>query len=173
MKAFTESAESQYSNVADVTTGAWPEAPTGLVAWASSDTQIELTWTDNSSGADIILQRSEDGIVWSDVTIIDNLSRRAIDGELGIASLTPIEPLTARLQAWREVSGRTIDFRLLDVAEDYAALRAWLATARPDAVVHLAEQRAAPYSMKSSTHKRYTVDNNINATNTINGIAAR
>ena len=74
VKAFTESAQSQYSNVADVTTGAWPEAPTGLFAWASSDTQIELTWTDNSSGADIILQRSEDGIVWSDVTITDNES---------------------------------------------------------------------------------------------------
>jgi UDP-sulfoquinovose synthase len=34
-------------------------------------------------------------------------------------------------------------------------------------MVHFAEQRAAPYSMKSSFHKRYTVDNNINATNNI------
>jgi len=31
-------------------------------------------------------------------------------------------------------------------------------------VVHFAEQRAAPYSMKSAAHKRYTVDNNVNAT---------
>jgi Nucleoside-diphosphate-sugar epimerases len=33
--------------------------------------------------------------------------------------------------------------------------------------VHFAEQRAAPYSMKSSYHKRYTVDNNLNATNNL------
>jgi UDP-sulfoquinovose synthase len=38
---------------------------------------------------------------------------------------------------------------------------------RPDAVVHFAEQRAAPYSMKSSWHKRYTVSNNLNATNNL------
>ena len=38
---------------------------------------------------------------------------------------------------------------------------------RPDAVVHFAEQRAAPYSMKSSYHKRYTVNNNLNATNNL------
>jgi UDP-sulfoquinovose synthase len=33
--------------------------------------------------------------------------------------------------------------------------------------VHFAEQRAAPYSMKSSAHKRYTVDNNLNATHNV------
>jgi UDP-sulfoquinovose synthase len=38
---------------------------------------------------------------------------------------------------------------------------------RPDAIVHFAEQRAAPYSMKSSWHKRYTVNNNLNATNDV------
>ena len=38
---------------------------------------------------------------------------------------------------------------------------------RPHAIVHFAEQRAAPYSMKSSHHKRYTVDNNLNATNNV------
>ncbi len=102
-----------------------------------------------------------------EVTIVDNLSRRDIDAELGVASLTPIEPLAVRLRAWQEVSGRTIDFRLLDIAEDYGALRSWLAQARPDALVHLAEQRAAPYSMKSARHKRYTVGNNVNATHNL------
>ena len=33
--------------------------------------------------------------------------------------------------------------------------------------MHFAEQRAAPYSMKSSYHKRYTVNNNLNATNNL------
>ena len=38
---------------------------------------------------------------------------------------------------------------------------------KPNALVHFAEQRAAPYSMKSRRHKRYTVGNNLNATNNV------
>lgn len=102
-----------------------------------------------------------------DVTIVDNLSRRAIDNELSVESLTPIAPMSTRLKAWHEITNRRIDFVNLDLARDYAELLALLREARPDAVVHFAEQRAAPYSMKSSRHKRYTVDNNINATNNL------
>ena len=102
-----------------------------------------------------------------EVAIADNLSRRRIDAELGAYSLTPIEPLETRLAAWAEVSGRTIGFHEITVGKDYEALLALLAGWRPDAVVHFAEQRAAPYSMKSARHKRYTVDNNLNATNDI------
>ena len=102
-----------------------------------------------------------------EVTIVDNGSRRRIDEELGAGSLTPIAPLTERLAAWREVSGRRIDHHDLTLGKDYDALLALLKTWRPDAVVHFAEQRAAPYSMKSARHKRYTVDNNLNATNDI------
>jgi len=40
-------------------------------------------------------------------------------------------------------------------------------TEKPDTIVHFAEQRAAPYSMKTSAHKRYTVENNLSATNNI------
>jgi UDP-sulfoquinovose synthase len=53
------------------------------------------------------------------------------------------------------------------VARDFAELVDVLRTEEPDAVVHFAEQRAAPYSMKSAWHKRYTVDNNLNATNNL------
>ncbi|MFM5941806.1 MAG: NAD-dependent epimerase/dehydratase family protein, partial [Dolichospermum sp.] len=42
-----------------------------------------------------------------------------------------------------------------------------ICTYRPDVIVHFAEQRAAPYSMKSAAHKRYTVDNNLNATHNV------
>ena len=38
---------------------------------------------------------------------------------------------------------------------------------KPDSIVHFAEQRSAPYSMKSSKEKRYTINNNINATNNV------
>ncbi|OFO21423.1 NAD-dependent dehydratase [Corynebacterium sp. HMSC056F09] len=102
-----------------------------------------------------------------EVIIVDNLSRRAIDEELGAESLTPIASIEDRLAAWTEVSGKTIGFRNLDVAQDYDGLLEFLNTERPDAVVHFAEQRAAPYSMKNSRTKRYTVDNNINATHNL------
>jgi UDP-sulfoquinovose synthase len=100
-----------------------------------------------------------------DVVIVDNLSRRAIDDELGVTSLTPIRPIQERLWVWQEVSGREIRFENITVGEDYDALLALIMRERPDAIIHFAEQRAAPYSMKSSRHKRYTVSNNINATN--------
>ena len=103
----------------------------------------------------------------NDVTIADNLSRRRIDDELEVASLTPIRTLDERVAAWEEISGRPIATQVLDVARDYDGLLALLERLRPDAIVHFAEQRAAPYSMKSSRHKRYTVDNNVNATHNL------
>jgi len=102
-----------------------------------------------------------------DVTIIDNLSRRKIDVELGVDSLTPIAPVDQRLAAWKEVSGKDIAFHDFDVSKNYHRLLSLIEAEKPDVVIHFAEQRAAPYSMKSSTHKRYTVDNNLNATNNL------
>ncbi len=102
-----------------------------------------------------------------DVVIVDNLSRRSIEHELEAYSLTPIEPLGARLRAHQELGGRPIGFERLDVARDYERLLSLIEGERPDAIVHFAEQRAAPYSMKSSRHKRYTVDNNLNATHNV------
>ncbi|MGR3635501.1 MAG: NAD-dependent epimerase/dehydratase family protein [Shimia sp.] len=102
-----------------------------------------------------------------DVTIVDNLSRRRIDRELGARSLTPIAPIAQRLAAWKEVTGREIGFENIDAAQDYAALVELLQDLQPKAIVHFGEQRAAPYSMRGETEKRYTVDNNINATHNI------
>jgi len=102
-----------------------------------------------------------------EVAIVDDLSRRKIDVELEVDSLTPIRPMSERLAAWREVSGRDIAFHNFSVAVNYQRLLDLLADWRPDAVVHFAEQRAAPYSMKSSYHKRYTVENNLSATNNL------
>jgi UDP-sulfoquinovose synthase len=100
-----------------------------------------------------------------DVAIVDNLSRRAIDQELEVQSLTPIRPILDRIAAWKEISGREIGFVDLTVGKDFDGLVALIRDWAPDSVVHFAEQRAAPYSMKSARHKLYTVDNNLNATN--------
>ncbi|HEY1701099.1 MAG TPA: NAD-dependent epimerase/dehydratase family protein [Trebonia sp.] len=102
-----------------------------------------------------------------DVTILDNLSRRKIDVDLEVESLTPIRPIGERLRAWKEVSGREIGFVNIDIATEYDRLVAVLADKQPEAIVHFAEQRAAPYSMRTSATKRYTVDNNIRATHNL------
>ena len=101
------------------------------------------------------------------VAIVDNLSRRRIDAELGAESLTPIATIDERLAAWHEVTGSEIAFRNIDVAQDYDELLAFIEEFAPDAVIHFAEQRAAPYSMKNPRTKRYTVDNNVNATHNL------
>lgn len=102
-----------------------------------------------------------------EIIIVDNQARRAADTELGAKSLTPIRSLEERIAAWKEVSGRDLRWHCIDIAQDYDGFLSLLRDERPDAIVHLAEQRAAPYSMKSPRHKRYTVDNNVNATHNI------
>jgi UDP-sulfoquinovose synthase len=102
-----------------------------------------------------------------DVIIVDNLSRRKIDVELEVESLTPIRPISERLSVWKELTGKEIAFHNFTIGENYHRLLTLFQDEKPDAVIHFAEQRAAPYSMKSSWHKRYTVSNNLNATNDV------
>ncbi len=102
-----------------------------------------------------------------DVTIVDNLSRRKIDVELEVESLTPIRPIGERIAVWREISGREIGFIRLDLAGEYDRLAGVLVRLQPEAIVHFAEQRAAPYSMRTTATKRYTVDNNVRATHNL------
>ena len=102
-----------------------------------------------------------------EVFIADNLSRRWIDTELGVQSLTPMDSIQERRRVWRELTGHDIGFERIDVASDYPGLKSWLGDVRPDAILHLAKQRAAPYSMKSDRHKNYTVSNNVNATHQV------
>ncbi len=102
-----------------------------------------------------------------DVIIVDNLSRRNIDIELEVDSLTPISPIGKRIEAWKELTGLDIGFHNFTVGENYHRLLTLIKEEKPDAIIHFAEQRAAPYSMKSSFHKRYTVNNNLSATNDV------
>ncbi|SDD65861.1 UDP-sulfoquinovose synthase [Paracoccus isoporae] len=102
-----------------------------------------------------------------EVHILDNLSRRWIDTELGVQSLTPMDSIQERCRIWKQETGNQIQFHLLDLAKEFERLKTWLAEHRPDAIIHFAEQRAAPYSMKTDRHKVYTVDNNVNATHNL------
>ncbi len=102
-----------------------------------------------------------------DILIVDNLSRRKIDIDLEVESLTPISSIGDRLKAWEEVGGKPMKFEHLDISKEYERLVELLKHEQPKAIVHFAEQRAAPYSMKSSATKRYTVDNNVNGTHNL------
>ncbi|WP_179378205.1 NAD-dependent epimerase/dehydratase family protein [Jannaschia marina] len=131
---------------------------------ARSRGRIVVIGGDGFCGWPTALRLSADGY---DVTIVDNLVRRRIDEELGVDSLTPIADLPVRLETWSRLGKPEIGFEEIDVAEDYAALRACLERLRPEAVVHFGEQRSAPYSMRNPTAKRYTVANNIRATHNL------
>lgn len=104
-----------------------------------------------------------------DVHILDDLSRRRIDNELGCSSLTPIRYPKDRLARWKDRTGAVIPFHLVDISsgEGYARLYTLIKTEAYDAVIHFAEQRAAPYSMKNHETKRYTVTRNMSATNNV------
>ena len=126
--------------------------------------RIAILGGDGFVGWPAALHLSDQG---HDVAIVDNLSRRSIDTELGVQSLTPMDSIQERQRIWREVSTRHIEFQLLNIATEYEHLKTWLQEWQPDAIVHLAQQRAAPYSMKSDQHKNYTVNNNTNATHNV------
>ena len=94
------------------------------------------------------------------VSIVDNFSRRQWDHELGVETLTPIRPLTERLRVWKALTGLDIELFSGDVTE-YDFLSSVMQQIEPDAVVHFAEQRAAPYSMIDRKHAVFTQVNNV------------
>jgi UDP-sulfoquinovose synthase len=97
------------------------------------------------------------------VGIADNFIRRLWDYELGVETLTPIRSLHARVAAWQEVTDRSMDIFVGDLC-DYSFVRRIFERFSPDAVVHFAEQRSAPYSMIDREHAVFTQINNITGT---------
>jgi UDP-sulfoquinovose synthase len=94
------------------------------------------------------------------VAIIDNFCRRQWDFELGVQTLTPIRPLPQRLSVWQQLTGRWIETFVGDVT-DYDFLASMIESFRPEAIVHFAEQRSAPYSMIDRKHAVSTQVNNV------------
>jgi Nucleoside-diphosphate-sugar epimerases len=107
-----------------------------------------------------------------EVTIVDNLSRRRIDHDLGVESLTPIASLEQRVERWYMEMGERIEIVTINVARDIKALHQLISHTNPGAIIHFAQQRAAPFSMKTMRHKMYTIDNNVNATHNVLAILA-
>ena len=95
-----------------------------------------------------------------EVGVMDNFVRRQFDFELGAESLVPIATFHERIRAWREVSGHALTPFVGDLT-DYAFVRKMMDEFRPDAIVHFAEQRSAPYSMINREHAVFTQVNNV------------
>ncbi len=95
-----------------------------------------------------------------EVAVADNFARRGYDNELGVESLVPIEPLQTRIAVWKELTGREIGCYIGDLTDAIFAYHL-ISDFGPDAVVHFAEQRAAPYSMIDRQHAVYTQHNNV------------
>jgi UDP-sulfoquinovose synthase len=119
---------------------------------------------DGFVGWPTVLKLSNNGF---NVVMVDNQARRIADVELECDSLTPIQPISKRLKTWKKLTKKEIKYENFDVSDNYHRLLTLIKKYKPTTIIHLAEQRAAPYSMKSSYHKRYTVNNNLNATNNI------
>ncbi|WP_088227620.1 NAD-dependent epimerase/dehydratase family protein [Desulfosporosinus sp. FKB] len=105
-----------------------------------------------------------------EVVIVDSLVRRKWDQELHSNSLTPIAGLEERIDCWRALTGKIIKAFIGDL-NHYDFLREILIQTKPEAFVHFAEQRSAPYSMIDRDHAVFTQVNNVVGTlNVLYGI---
>jgi UDP-sulfoquinovose synthase len=95
-----------------------------------------------------------------EIAIADSFIRRSWDHELGAQTLTPIRPLPERLRAWHRVTGNEIESYVGDIM-DYEFVSRVVQEFEPEAVVHFAEQRSAPYSMIDRQHAIFSQVNNV------------
>ena len=95
-----------------------------------------------------------------DVGVVDNFARRLYDCEMGVDSLVPIRQLQRRVTTWKEVSGHTVQPFIGDLTDD-VFVEQTIREFAPEAIVHFAEQRSAPYSMIDRKHAVYTQVNNV------------
>jgi UDP-sulfoquinovose synthase len=119
--------------------------------------KIAVLGGDGYCGWATALHLSQEG---HEVAIIDNFLRRQWDDELGVQTLTPIRPLAERLRVWQMRAGKTIELFVGDVA-DFDFLSSMVKQFKPEAIVHFAEQRSAPYSMIDRKHAVFTQVNNV------------
>jgi len=100
---------------------------------------------------------------------IDNLSRRKNVEEIGSWSAIPILSIKNRINNLKKKFGDKINFVIGDLLDNQLANDV-VRKFQPDAIVHLAEQPSAPFSMIDHHHAFYTQQNNV--MNTLNLIYA-
>ncbi len=102
-----------------------------------------------------------------EVVIVDNLSRRKIDTKLKANSLTPISSINKRVKTWNLINKKKIKYQNINIAKDIKELDKLIKKFKPHAIVHFAEQRSAPYSMKDISSRNYTISNNLLTNNNV------
>ncbi|MFP3228041.1 MAG: NAD-dependent epimerase/dehydratase family protein [Caldisphaera sp.] len=98
-----------------------------------------------------------------DIPIImaDNFSTRTLVKSVKSDSLTPIKSMSERIAAYKETFGKdNLIFEPVD-ARDPEQVDQLISKYKPEAVVHLAQQRSAPFSMIDQEHVLYTEINNV------------
>jgi UDP-sulfoquinovose synthase len=122
--------------------------------------KVLIAGIDGYSGWPLALHLLQRG---HEVTGLDNFITRRRVSEVGSWSATPILSMERRREAVRREWGKTLRFYRADM-DDYGAISRILDRERPEAIVHLAEQRSAPYSMIDVHHAVETQCQNITST---------
>jgi UDP-sulfoquinovose synthase len=122
--------------------------------------KVLITGVDGYSGWPLALHLLGRG---HDVVGIDNFATRKRVKEVGSWSATPIPSFARRQAAVKEVLGKELGFHRGDL-RNYDFVHHVLELERPDAIVHLAEQRSAPYSMIDVHHAVATQVENLTGT---------
>ena len=98
-----------------------------------------------------------------EVMVVDNYLHRHLAETYNALPLVPLPKLPERCHAWKAISGRNIEFEIGDV-QDFKFLRRIVREFAPDTIIHYAEQRSAPFSMKGFDEARLTLINNVTTT---------
>ncbi|MGC2359943.1 MAG: UDP-sulfoquinovose synthase [Thermoplasmata archaeon] len=122
--------------------------------------KVLITGIDGYSGWPLALHLLSRG---HEVVGVDNFVTRRRVREVGSWSATPIPSFARRQTAVRELFGKELGFHRGDLGR-YDFTRHVLEAETPDAIVHLAEQRSAPYSMIDVHHAVATQVENVTGT---------
>ena len=97
------------------------------------------------------------------IAVADNYLRRSLCREQNVVPLYAVPDLDERVALWKQCSGHTIRPFIGDLT-DWSFVETLFTAFTPDAVVHYAEQPAAPYSMLNRPAAMLTLNNNLNVT---------
>ena len=98
-----------------------------------------------------------------DVCAVDNYLRRTIAAQTDSEPLVSAPVLPDRADRFHGISGRRIEVAIGDCC-DFGFLSKTVGDFAPDAIVHLAEQPSAPYSMIGYREAHATLSNNLTST---------
>jgi UDP-sulfoquinovose synthase len=122
--------------------------------------KVLITGIDGYSGWPLALHLLSRG---HEVVGLDNFVTRKRVKEVGSWSATPIGTFPKRQAAVQRLMGKSIRFHKGDITR-YPFVLDVVRQEKPDAIVHLAEQRSAPYSMIDVDHAVRTQVENVTGT---------